>query len=587
MFSGTTVIFYKNMMTDKEIRSNLTNLRAFRDNLNNYLNGIDKSSVMLIYSPAIQDHLSENSNLLNSADRLKAYQDIYQKLKEISNNSYGISSVTIIDNYNNVFAIGDSSLTLPDASESSYGDLPWFRDAVRLNGVYRWDITDWSPSKKTIQMIRSIKSIRNQQTLGVVMFTIAPDILKSFFTSGNRAEGEYGIVVEDGAMYSNYPTDDQRAMIDAAVMKDEYGHYFASAGGRKYIVTYSSDPLTNWKFINMIEQSVLFKDITSIYWIWAIFFAATFLLIVLISWSIAKKISAPLKTLTTLNKKVEMGNLNVRFMSLYHDEVGVLGRSFNRMLDNIQEGLPLRREKILRSILEQNMSKDEFLALNRSTVLPLHNDFYQVCLLDFSPDLAPDRLERMERQLEQCEENAAMVWFTLKPGQICLIFNDNKEETNRIADKLVQDFHAWGIAATVYIGGDYPDIYFVKNSFEEAKDLIQYRFFSDSHCIRYEAIMARTWQMAYPDKYEKQLRFYIEQADLAQCRTLIDKLQAFTRDNHIKPVMIQMLLANIYIYLHQLAQKRNVDPQLLLIRESGMPIRCWIPMCRSNSISTN
>lgn len=232
-----------------------------------------------------------------------------------------------------------------------------------------------------MHMLRSIKSIRNQQTLGVVLFTISPDILKTMFTSDSQMDGIYSIVVSSGEIYSQDESGRQQSIIDTSKMNAAKGHYFTEAGGKTYIVTYSTNPLTNWKFTYTIEQNVLFKDIKYIYFIWVVFFIGSFILISLISLKISKSISGPLKTLTILNKEVERGNLNVKFLSLYKDEVGILGSSFNRMLDNIREGIPLRREKMLRSILEQNMSKEEFMELNQLTALPLIQPFIRLCLL--------------------------------------------------------------------------------------------------------------------------------------------------------------------------------------------------------------
>lgn len=564
LFSTTTIMIYKNMMTDKEISSTLTNLDAFRGNLNNYLNGIDKSSVLLIYNPAIQDHLESNADLLNPEARLKAFQDINQKIKEIINNSYGISSIAIMDNYNNAFTFGESSNLLTSTPNGNYRDTAWFTMAVNRDGLYQWEITDWSQSKKTMHMLRSIKSIRNQQTLGVVLFTISPDILKMMFTSDSQMDGIYSIVVSSGEIYSQDESGRQQTIIDTSKMNAAKGHYFTEAGGKTYIVTYSTNPLTNWKFTYTIEQNVLFKDIKYIYFIWVVFFIGSFILISLISLKISKSISGPLKTLTTLNKEVERGNLNVKFLSLYKDEVGILGSSFNRMLDNIREGIPLRREKMLRSILEQNMSKEEFMELNQLTALPLVQPFYQVVLIDFAIDLPAHKLKLMEERMYRYGETSPMVCFTLKPGQYCILFNDSKEETYRITNELIDYYHTQlEISAVGYIGNDYNEIYFVKNSFEEAKELSKYRFFSDSHCMSYEAVMGKVWQTTYPDKLENQLKYYIEQADPVQCRTLVGNLLIFIRDNNIKPFIIHTLLANMYIYLQQLSVKHHVDPQQL------------------------
>lgn len=564
IFSTTTIIIYKNILMDKEIRSTLTNLEAFRDNLNNYLNGIDKSSVLLIYSTAIQDHLTGNPDALAPKPRLQAYRDIHERIREITNNSYGISSISIVDNYSNVFTFGESSSLLAPDKAGRYPQEDWFVRAAESKGLYQWEITNWSASQKTIQMVRSIQSTRNQQTLGVVIFTISPDILKSMFNSDVSAEGEYSLVVGNGEIYSRDESDVRRSTIDTEKMSGDSGHYTSKSGGRSYLVTYSANPLTDWKFIYTIDRNVLFKDIYDMYIVWAALFLASFVPIGLVSIAVSRSISRPLKTLTQLNEEVEKGNLYVKFLPQYADEVGMLGASFNRMLANIREGIPLRREKLIRSILEQNVTMDEFRELNRMTALPLNEPFYQVALVDFPPESKPDKLREWEDRLFAYEERHPLVVFTLKPGRYGVIFNVDANETANIAAEMsVRLRNESGDAATVYIGGQYAEIHFVKNSFEEAKELTSYRFFSNSSCIRYDEVMAQMWQTTYPEKFENRLKYYIEQHDAKQCGRLVDELLDHMRGSATKPFILQTLLANAYIFVNQQAIMNGVDPSSL------------------------
>lgn len=59
------------------------------------------------------------------------------------------------------------------------------------------------------------------------------------------------------------------------------------------------------------------------------------LITLLISLVLSFTLVRPIKKLLTLMKKVEIGDLNVRFSSKYTDEIGILGLNFNKMLLNL------------------------------------------------------------------------------------------------------------------------------------------------------------------------------------------------------------------------------------------------------------
>ncbi|KWX86767.1 hypothetical protein AMQ83_17115 [Paenibacillus riograndensis] len=57
----------------------------------------------------------------------------------------------------------------------------------------------------------------------------------------------------------------------------------------------------------------------------------------IISFVLSLTLVQPIKKLLKLMKRVEVGDLGARFSSKYTDEIGLLGRNFNRMLSNLSE----------------------------------------------------------------------------------------------------------------------------------------------------------------------------------------------------------------------------------------------------------
>jgi len=67
-------------------------------------------------------------------------------------------------------------------------------------------------------------------------------------------------------------------------------------------------------------------------------------MVIALSFLLSHYISNPIKRMTHLMEDVEEGNLDVRAKMKYYDEVGVMGRVFNNMLEQLQRSMDQIRE---------------------------------------------------------------------------------------------------------------------------------------------------------------------------------------------------------------------------------------------------
>ncbi|WP_127579497.1 sensor histidine kinase [Paenibacillus koleovorans] len=111
----------------------------------------------------------------------------------------------------------------------------------------------------------------------------------------------------------------------------------AHIGDQDYLVTGIALPFTEWKLVSLRPYAEAAYKINSIFnrvFLFQVVCAAVFLLLLMV---LIRRITVPLVRLGQVVKKVEIGNLEVRAKISGSDEVGHLGRSFDRMLDRIQE----------------------------------------------------------------------------------------------------------------------------------------------------------------------------------------------------------------------------------------------------------
>lgn len=104
---------------------------------------------------------------------------------------------------------------------------------------------------------------------------------------------------------------------------------------QKYLVNILTSQLSNWRLIRVIPENSLYSSIRSVQqqWLWSTLLFVC--LSLLLSVSMSYRVTTPLQKLMATMRRVERGDLSVRFKTRYEDEVGHLGRTFNRMITQI------------------------------------------------------------------------------------------------------------------------------------------------------------------------------------------------------------------------------------------------------------
>lgn len=568
IFSSISMTFYKSLITKNESQAMLENLDFFKVNLDNYLENIEAFSASVILSKDIQDTIGVNLDTLESEERLQAYNRVYNRIHELNNNTNGIRSIYILDKYKNIFSLDlmmDTSSPFVNGGELK--NQAWYDKAVKLEGAPYWTILDWYNGKKLIGMVQTIKNMNNiyeKSNIGISLITISPNMLNYYFEKNRINEGIYCIIDDNHKVYTNTSASQIGEIIDISEIKKGDGYYIEKMEGKEYVITYSFDPMTNWTFAHVIDRSFLLKDVKYINKVWILVFVISFLMVVFISIFISGSVSKPLNKLVMLIKEVEKGNLNIKFNNLFTDEIGSLGGSFNRMVNRIREGIPLKREKFLRALLVGSLTEEEYLQEKEDINISLNNDTFQVVIIHAEEDISDDINKQIENKLVTYENNQhSIISTTLKNGEYCIISDRKEEDTYFIIKEIVSDIkESLNINTVAFSGNTYDNIHFIKNSFEEAKELLRYKFFKTSNLefINHKFIINNSWEVSYPDQIENKLIYCIEQSNLGGCKEILGESVEFFKQNNTDPSIINTFIFNLYMRLFKVAVKNGRLP---------------------------
>jgi two-component system sensor histidine kinase YesM len=142
---------------------------------------------------------------------------------------------------------------------------------------------------------------------------------------------------------------------------------------------YTTSPYTKWKVIGVFSLNETLKEVSNIRYYTMLILIIISIVATGISIIFSASIAEPIRKLRILMKKAESGDLEVEFKVKSNDEIGQLGESFNRMIEEIKNLInevykeqKSKREAELRTL--QSQIKPHFLYNTLGTIYWMAKD---------------------------------------------------------------------------------------------------------------------------------------------------------------------------------------------------------------------
>ncbi|OMF81455.1 sensor histidine kinase [Paenibacillus glucanolyticus] len=303
------------------------------DKLNMFFKKLDDSSMMVLNSKVVH-------GILEDQDMSK--YDLTLKVKEGKDllTSIMINSPEILDVYvfdvlrNNSVLSADSLMSIPDQWDSA-----WYQSILEANGQAVWfGLSDTSYLKQTgmgfpvFGLGRAIRSWDTGEIVGVMFIEIMGDVLIDELNHVQFGDTGYMYVANDENRYFYHPDPSmygKQSQIKLPTGLTEY-----NLNNNKTLMIPSR--LNNgWHVVGMVPLKELTADSASIrsFTVWIVF--GSILAAIGIGYFMTRRIGNPLVQLSRLMRRSEEGDLSVRSKNVGSSEIGQLGRSFNKMIEQI------------------------------------------------------------------------------------------------------------------------------------------------------------------------------------------------------------------------------------------------------------
>ncbi|MBB6454601.1 two-component system sensor histidine kinase YesM [Salirhabdus euzebyi] len=346
---------YISSVLQEEISENeLEKLSSINNQFTYFLKDIEQMTLFFYKNDLIEETLKRDP-----ARSLEEKYEDYDKVNEVFETIMGVKDWEV-----DIYVIGlngdryFSNEYLPNQYNRIRENWGILRKANEGQGTIVWD-TNYSVNQLDTKEIvlsagRLLVDSETNEKLGYILVDIHESALSSIYEENNYYNRQqFFLLDEQGYVISGQP--DKRNVgtrLEAdyfdRVMSRDSGFFKFEWEETPSILTYHTASETGLKLISMIPLNIIEQKnnlIRSLTWnlaLLGIIFSAW------LAYFLSKTITQPLYKIMFLMKEVEKGNLDVRFDSKFHDDIGILGKRFNRMLRQLKVSIQESYEKQVR-----------------------------------------------------------------------------------------------------------------------------------------------------------------------------------------------------------------------------------------------
>jgi two-component system sensor histidine kinase YesM len=263
---------------------------------------------------------------------------------------------------------------------------PFFDKAISSAGKMIWSPPlniDKTNDENHIIAARTVNDLNTGEVLGV--FGILTKVeridkiinLRLDINNNPNWYNNYSLVIDDNKTIIACPRKENIGKSIAQIMEQPQqlnslltdakfqDSFYTFIDNREYLLTAERVEGSNWYLLNLAATSFLYKESKIVGLITLLVGVVFTTLAVLISLFLTINITKPLKTLIGTMSVVERGDLSVRFKVRQHDEIGRLGKSFNKMINkldnlvNIVYASQLKEKEVELKLLQAQIRKRE------------------------------------------------------------------------------------------------------------------------------------------------------------------------------------------------------------------------------------
>lgn len=325
------------IIKEKVSISNLNTLKQTANNMEFIIRDVEKFSLYLIQNDAISDFLKTGNNF--------NYQQIQHQKTQVNRELMYL--LTPKDYIHSVQILGFNGLDIRTRGSLINLNSDITQAALKKKGGVLWFnqklLSYDGTTTNVISLIRIINDINNiSNQLGILLINIPEESLQELYNNSPLSKKEeFYIIDQNQNIISSSNSNDLNnqipsQIINEQILEEKQGYYNINYNNEEYLLSYYTLDNINYTMLNLVPveellvENQIIQNITILSILISLLFAAA--AIYLFNHSVLK----PLDQINKVMHELKNENFNVRLNVSGHDEIAVLGKTFNKMSEKLQ-----------------------------------------------------------------------------------------------------------------------------------------------------------------------------------------------------------------------------------------------------------
>ncbi|MDC3418232.1 cache domain-containing sensor histidine kinase [Aquibacillus salsiterrae] len=329
----------KRVVEEQVNENTLQLISKVNETLEFYMNNMQSITYYIGSNEKVIDFLGTGSDqILDDAE-----YELQRYLRKFTTLSPEVAGILVVNNQGNYIS---NELIVPNNRDLT--KETWYKKAINNKGIFTiiGQPTNRSISSlvnykndEVVTAVRAIIDPFSQEVQGVILIDLKLRVIAETLVDVRLGKSGYLMVV-DGLNETIYQPDDPLIKAlpeDRLFTSENSGSFSKEINNEKIQFIYQRSPFTNWTTIGVFPTKETIFEIREIQFYLIVFIMLILFFGIPVSYFFANSISSPISQLMSFMRKAEAGKLNVRYEENRYDEIGMLGRSFNKMLSQINE----------------------------------------------------------------------------------------------------------------------------------------------------------------------------------------------------------------------------------------------------------
>jgi two-component system sensor histidine kinase YesM len=213
---------------------------------------------------------------------------------------------------------------------------------------------------EVVSIVKAATRALDGTVRGAILIDMRLSTIEELFTDSAIGKGGFLFIADSGGEMVYAPVNKIAYRIPLDSFTGDAPSAIMSVAGTDYQVLAQRSTYTGWRTLGVFSLAETLREVLLIrYWTYIIG-GITMILAIVAAFFFTSSIAKPVLDLRSLMKRVEHGDLSVRFSGAPRDEIGELGLGFNEMIERIQSLIDQvyveqrsKREAELRILQEQ------------------------------------------------------------------------------------------------------------------------------------------------------------------------------------------------------------------------------------------